>query len=102
MSLNAIRSVANAILYEGYMLYPYRPSALKNRSQGWTFGTLLPGEYADSHPGESSNFSAQIIVVGEQAQFSAEFRFLQLCGSGPSERTVISPLLQISDLLQDA
>ncbi len=101
MNLNAIRSVANAILYEGYMLYPYRPSALKNRSQGWTFGTLLPQEYAATHPGESSNFSAQVIVVGEQAHFSAEFRFLQLCGSEPSERTVISPPLEISNLLRD-
>ena len=100
MNLNAIRSVANAILYEGYMLYPYRPSALKNRSQGWTFGTLLPRQYADIHPGESSNFNAQVIVLGEQAQFSAEFRFLQLCGSGASERAVISPLLQISNLLR--
>jgi hypothetical protein len=101
MNLNAIRSVANAILYEGYMLYPYRPSAPKNRSQGWTFGTLLPQEYAATHPGESSNFSAQIIVVGEQAQFSAEFRFLQLCGSGTSERTVVSPPLETSNLPRD-
>ncbi|HET9180929.1 MAG TPA: hypothetical protein VFP59_02250 [Candidatus Angelobacter sp.] len=99
MNLNTIRSVANAILYEGYMLYPYRPSALKNRSQGWTFGTLLPEAYSASHPGEPSNFSAQVVVVGEQAQFSAEFRFLELCGSESFERTVASALLEVSSLL---
>jgi hypothetical protein len=101
MNLNAIRSVANAVLYEGYMLYPYRPSALKNRSQGWTFGTLLPEEYAAAHPGESSNFTAQVIVVGEQPQLSAEFRFLQLSGSESSERTVVPPARAISSLLRD-
>ena len=99
MKQNAVRSVANAILYEGYMLYPYRPSALKNRSQGWTFGTLVPEEYAATHPGESSNFSAQVIVVGDQAQLSAEFRFLQLSGSESSERTVASAPLEVSSLL---
>jgi hypothetical protein len=99
MNQNAIRSLANAILYEGYMLYPYRPSALKNRSQGWTFGTLVPEQYAAAHPGEASNFSAQVIVVGEQVQLSAEFRFLQLCGSESSERTVVSTPLEVSSLL---
>ena len=35
-------SVADAILYEGYMLYPYRRSALKNQHR-WTFGVVEPG-----------------------------------------------------------
>jgi hypothetical protein len=99
MNLNAIRSVANAILYEGYMLYPYRPSALKNRSQGWTFGTLLPEKYAVTHPGEPSSFSAEVIAVGEQAQFSAEFRFLQLCGSESQERSVVPQPREIAELV---
>ena len=33
--------VADAVLYEGYMLYPYRPSAVKNR-QRFNFGVLYP------------------------------------------------------------
>jgi hydrogenase maturation protease len=36
--------VANAVLYEGYILYPYRPS-VKNR-QRWTFGGLYPEAYS--------------------------------------------------------
>ncbi len=36
-----VRSIADAVMYEGYMLYPYRPSSVKNR-QRWTFGGLYP------------------------------------------------------------
>jgi len=28
MTANRIEQIANAVLYEGYMLYPYRPSAV--------------------------------------------------------------------------
>jgi hypothetical protein len=42
MSWDAAEKIANAVLYEGYLLYPYRASALKNRKR-WTFGTVEPG-----------------------------------------------------------
>src|SRR6202040_3580803 len=35
-----VEQIADAVLYEGYILYPYRPS-VKNR-QRWTFGGLYP------------------------------------------------------------
>ena len=35
------RSVADAVLYEGYVLYPYRASAAKNQLR-WQFGVLVP------------------------------------------------------------
>jgi hypothetical protein len=35
------RLVADAVLYEGYLLWPYRRSALKNQ-QRWTFGGVYP------------------------------------------------------------
>lgn len=37
----AARAVADAVLYEGYLLYPYRRSAGKNRVR-WQFGVLAP------------------------------------------------------------
>jgi hydrogenase maturation protease len=40
------RKVADAVLFEGYMLYPYRPSAIKNR-QRWSFGILYPPDFAE-------------------------------------------------------
>ncbi|MGH9072785.1 MAG: hypothetical protein ACRDZQ_01495, partial [Acidimicrobiales bacterium] len=35
------RLVADAVLYEGYVLYPYRASAQKNQAR-WQFGVLAP------------------------------------------------------------
>ena len=42
MSWEAAEKLANTVLYEGYLLYPYRASALKNQKR-WTFGTVEPG-----------------------------------------------------------
>ena len=41
--MSPVESVVQALLYEGYMLYPYRPSSVKNR-QRWTFGGVYPEE----------------------------------------------------------
>ena len=41
MSLPLVEKIANAVLYEGYLLYPYRSSAVKNR-QRWNFGVVYP------------------------------------------------------------
>lgn len=41
MTLSKARAVADAVLFEGYLLYPYRASALKNRMR-WQFGVLAP------------------------------------------------------------
>lgn len=40
--------VADAILYEGYLLYPYRKSSAKNKVR-WQFGVLLPRGWAEAH-----------------------------------------------------
>ncbi|SDI06281.1 hypothetical protein SAMN05421505_13240 [Sinosporangium album] len=45
MPMDAARKVADAVLYEGYLLYPYRASATKNRMR-WQFGVLVPKGYA--------------------------------------------------------
>ena len=41
MNTKPIDAIAKAVLYEGYMLYPYRPSSVKNR-QRFNFGVLYP------------------------------------------------------------
>ena len=41
MNLEMVDKIAEAVLYEGYMLYPYRPSSVKNQ-QRWNFGVLCP------------------------------------------------------------
>jgi hypothetical protein len=44
-ALNEIAEVADAVLFEGYLLYPYRASAQKNRLR-WQFGVLTPRPWA--------------------------------------------------------
>jgi len=39
--MDIARRVADAVLYEGYLLYPYRASAPKNQVR-WQFGVLVP------------------------------------------------------------
>jgi hypothetical protein len=41
-------AVADAVLYEGYLLYPYRHSSAKNRVR-WQFGVLVPPEWGRAH-----------------------------------------------------
>ncbi|WP_433477044.1 hypothetical protein ACQPZP_08285 [Spirillospora sp. CA-142024] len=45
--MDHIRAIADAVLYEGYLLWPYRRSSLKNR-QRWTIGGVYPRPYADN------------------------------------------------------
>jgi len=69
-----VRAVADAVLYEGYLLYPYRASAQKNRSR-WQFGVLMPDGYAD--PSERAYLQAEMVVAGEVA-VTGLVRFLQV------------------------
>ena len=90
--LESLRAIANAVLYEGYMLYPYRPSALKNQRPGWSFGSLLPPAYAAVNPGESALMSGQVLASADgKASLEIEARFLQLqdnTAEGTTERSV--------------
>ncbi|RPE46521.1 hypothetical protein EDD90_9863 [Streptomyces sp. Ag109_O5-1] len=42
-----LSAVADAVLYEGYLLYPYRRSSPKNRAR-WQFGVLLPRDRVEA------------------------------------------------------
>jgi hypothetical protein len=55
-----VRRIADAVLYEGYILYPYRASAQKNRSR-WQFGVLMPPAYAAADPYERSMTQAECV-----------------------------------------
>jgi len=73
------RKVADAVLYEGYMLYPYRPSALKNR-QRWTFGILYPPAYSEVRTRtERSRMQTECLLESATgASITVELRFLHL------------------------
>nr|WP_221194897.1 hypothetical protein [Hoyosella altamirensis] len=72
------RAVADAVLYEGYLLYPYRADARKNQTR-WQFGVLGPPGAAERFAGEESHLSAQCLVrCGAHGQVGVSLRFLQL------------------------
>jgi hypothetical protein len=69
-----VRAIADAVLYEGYVLWPYRRSALKN-AQRWTFG----GVYPRAHGEEPCAMQTQCLLEGtEEARVSVEVRFLHV------------------------
>src|SRR5260370_16029338 len=59
--LDHARKVADAILYEGYLLYPYRQSSQKNRSR-FQFGVLMPPAYHQIEPTERSTNQTQCLA----------------------------------------
>src|ERR1700727_2910881 len=75
-SRDRARAVADAVLYEGYLLYPYRGTSSKNQSR-WQFGVLGPLGAADAGLGEDDSLAAQFLVDGAQA-ITLVVRFLQL------------------------
>ncbi len=80
MSLSLARAVADAVLYEGYLLYPYRASSQKNQAR-WQFGILGPPGAAASGSGEEPDMFADCLLTpGPQAAVEVHLRFLQLQG----------------------
>jgi hypothetical protein len=80
MNLERAEKVANAVLYEGYMLYPYRPSAMKNH-QRWNFGTLYPAQCDEVQRGtERAALHVECLLQASRAdvQIAIRVRFLQL------------------------
>jgi len=78
MRLDAARAVADAVLVEGYALYPYRASALKNRYR-WTFGVLAPRAWSEAGGCETWWLEAQLPVRADgAARLDAQLRFFQI------------------------
>jgi hypothetical protein len=51
VNIDAARRIADTVLYEGYILYPYRASHGKNASGvRWQFGVLAPQRHAEANP----------------------------------------------------
>jgi hypothetical protein len=85
--MDLARSVADAVLYEGYLLYPYRASARKNQIR-WQWGVLVPPTYAAAGHGEhATSHSECLLELGTDPVLHIRLRFLQLQhrsgGDGP-------------------
>jgi hypothetical protein len=91
MSRALVQKIADAVMYEGYLLYPYRQSALKNRLR-WTFGVLYPEAYCRSE-GDTSFMQTECLVVsGTRTRLEWTLRFLQLVAEEAVEREVAGSL----------
>ena len=75
--MTTVEQIADAVLYEGYILYPYRASALKN-GQRWNFGVLYPPSYAASQQGSDDVGHADANAWRGQSDSNVTVRFLQL------------------------
>jgi len=79
VNLAKVDQIAKAVLYEGYMLYPYRPSSVKNR-QRWNFGVVYPQAYSDAQGGEEpASMGTECLVCGNaDTVLEVKLRFLHL------------------------
>src|SRR5580704_13804623 len=78
MNPSPVDKIANAVLYEGYILYPYRASSRKNR-QRFTFGRVYPQAYGEAQNGAEA-FAMQTECLlrsqGERPTLEVRVRFL--------------------------
>ena len=75
-SLDLARKVADAVLYEGYVLYPYRASAQKNKMR-WQWGVVVPQLQSES-AAEPWAQQVELLVDGGAGRLRVQARCLQL------------------------
>ena len=73
-----VRRIADAVLYEGYVLWPYRRSALKNQRR-WTFGGVYPNAHTAAHPDDPCVMQTQCLREGDGGpRLEVRVRFLHV------------------------
>ncbi len=99
MNLTTVEAIAKAVLYEGYMLYPYRPSSVKNQ-QRWNFGVLCPQSYCKAQKGsEAWTMQTECLVEGNSGTtLDIRVRFLQLVARSIGELAQPVPELPLEGL----
>lgn len=108
--LARVRRLADAVLYEGYLLYPYRRSSQKNQRR-WMFGTLAPRTESEALGGlEPWRCQTECLLEGDvDTALEIGVRFLhfgtRLTADGTlseeaSERTVEVGPLALGELLR--
>lgn len=76
--MDPVQKIAAAVLYEGYVLWPYRRSAIKNQ-QRWTFGGVYPPAYSELQAGsDPCVVQTECLVVGEAPALDVTIRLLHL------------------------
>ena len=109
MSDGTVERVANAILYEGYLLYPYRASALKNQRR-WNFGVVYPRSsdrgcvdpwamqtecLCQAGPLSSIQIKVRFLRLGEQTNTEASPSYLQYA----EDSEILLPVRRLVELM---
>jgi hypothetical protein len=103
MNIDVVEKIANAVLYEGYLLYPYRSSAVKNRHR-FNFGVLYPRQHCELQAGSDLwEMRTECLVQGDgSCTIEAKVRFLQLIPRGELqeglERDVTTAALHLQSI----
>jgi hypothetical protein len=86
LTIDPVRAIADAVLYEGYILWPYRRSATKNQRR-FTFGGVYPPGHSQAHPDDRSWMQTEVLLVADvQATVEITVRFLQVVRRGVARR----------------
>lgn len=77
MSTDRLEQITRTLLYEGYLLWPYRRSAIKNRRR-WTIGGVYPSDFAGAEgSGDSAELLCECLVEHDAAPtIELRIRFL--------------------------
>ena len=101
MNFTSVEKIAAAVLYEGYILYPYRSTAIKNR-QRWNFGTLYPRIYAEAQcPQEPFRLVSECLLVpGANPSLDIKISFLQLLPQRRTSSDLADPSLDWDEAIE--
>jgi hypothetical protein len=82
--VDRVRQIADAVLYEGYILWPYRRSTLKNQHR-WTFGGVYPEAWSRAHDGDDPwTMQTQCLLEGSaDTRLEVTVRFLHVVDRQP-------------------
>jgi hypothetical protein len=101
MTVDQARLVADAVLYEGYLLYPYRATSGKNQVR-WQFGVLAPEGLAAAGLGEESGLAMQTLLSpGPGASVQVAVRCLQLQARGVEQAGADGRFTPVRELVVD-
>ena len=86
-TIRLAEQIADAVLYEGYVLYPYRASAPKNRAR-WQVGLVTPRTFAEAAGSDPWFTQTECLAeTGRGASLALRVRCLHV-----QERTIQAPV----------
>src|ERR1700745_3254509 len=105
MNRELVNKIVNAVLYEGYILYPYRASSKKNQRERFTSGRIYPQEYSVAQNGrEPFLMQTECLVRNESHDAALEItvRFLQPLARATGETLRARPASSAPRILVEA